>query len=58
MTAERMGAYRMTGRNVEVRCDASKGAAILQEELAAYPPSAAPGAPDLVVRYAPARVLV
>lgn len=53
MSAERVGAYRMMGRNVEVRCDASKGAAILQEELAAYPPVVAPEEPDLVVRYAP-----
>ncbi len=53
MSAERMGAYLMMGRNVEVRFNASKGAAILQEELAAYPPVAAPGEPDLVVRYAP-----
>ena len=53
MSAERMSAYRMMGRNVQVRYDASKGAAILQEELAAYPPAAAPGGLDLVVRYAP-----
>lgn len=53
MSAERVCAYRMMGRNVEVRYDASKGAAILQEELAAYPSSVAPGEPDLVVRYAP-----
>lgn len=53
MTAERVCTYRMMGRNVEVRYDASKGATILQKELAAYPPAAAPGEPDLVVRYAP-----
>ncbi len=53
MTAERMSAYRMMGRNVEVRFDASKGAAILQEELAAYPSAAATGGADMVVRYAP-----
>ncbi len=43
MSAERMRTYRMMGRNVQVRYDASKGAAILQEELAAYPPVAVPG---------------
>ena len=53
MSAERVYAYCMMGRNVEIRYDASKGAAILQEELAAYPPAAAPGVPDIVVRYAP-----
>ena len=53
MSAERMHTYRMMGRNVQVCFDASKGAAILQEELAAYPPAAPTASPDLVVRYAP-----
>ena len=57
MSAERMRTYRMMGRNVQVRYDASKGAAILQEELAAYPPVAVPGGADLVVRYAPVETL-
>ena len=50
--ADRTNVYRMMGRNVEVRCDASRGAAVLQEELSSYP-AAASGAPDMVVRYAP-----
>lgn len=53
MSAEQAHTYRMMGRNVQVHFDASKGAAILQEELAAYPAAAATAAPDLVVRYAP-----
>ena len=51
MSAERMRTYRMMGRNVQVRYDASKDAAILEEELAAYP-AAAQGVPDLAIRYA------
>ena len=52
MTADRTSFYRMMGRNVQVHYDESKGAAILEEELAAYP-SASLGIADLVVRYAP-----
>ena len=57
MSAERMCTYRMMGRNVQVRYDASKGAAILEEELAAYPPAGASGVPDLAIRYAPVQTL-
>ena len=53
MSAERMCTYRMMGRNVQVHYDASKGAAILEEELAAYPFAGASGVPDLAIRYAP-----
>lgn len=53
MMADRTSVYRMMGRNVQVCFDASKGAAILQDELEAYPPLAPTVAPDLVVRYAP-----
>ena len=53
MSAERMCTYRMMGRNVQVGYDASKGAAILEEELAAYPLVGASGVPDLAIRYAP-----
>ena len=57
MSAERMCTYRMMGWNVQVRYDASKGAAILEEELAAYPLAAAQGVPDLAIRYAPVQTL-
>ena len=57
MTADRTSFYRMMGRNVQVHYDESKGAAILEEELVAYPSAAlgisALGITDLVVRYAP-----
>ncbi len=53
MMIDRTSAYRMMGRNVAVWRDASKGAAILAKELAAYPAAAGPASPDLVVRYAP-----
>ena len=57
MTTDRTSFYRMMGRNVQVHYDESKGAAILEEELAAYPSAsldiADMGIAELVVRYAP-----
>ncbi len=53
MVADRTSAYRMMGRNVAIWRDASKGAAILEKELATYPAAAGSASPDLVVRYAP-----